>query len=99
VDEIKFELTNEQREQIRKVFAEVKEQFATLFDTLVELAKVVMEAIRRIAEQLGRFFLKMQLLEWHIPMRMAEFVSQKVSWFWAVKLGFNWFKRKMAMIE
>ena len=99
MEEIKFEFTDEQREQIRKLIAEVNEKAQAIFDVFVEIGKVLMEIVRKLAEQLGRFFLKMQLLEWRIPMHLADFISQKMYWYWTVRLGFNWFERKMAMIE
>jgi len=97
-DEIKFEFTDEQREQFHKLL-EVIEKAQAVFDALVEIAKMAMDVLRKIAEQLGRFFMKMQLLEWRIPMRLADLISQKMSSYWVIKFGFNWFERKMAMIE
>jgi len=98
-NEFDIELSDEAKEQLVKLALELREKINVLYDVLVEIVQKCLEVARAFAEQLGRFFLKMQLLEWRVPMPVADFISQKIYWFWAFKLGFNWFERRMAMIE
>lgn len=99
MEEIKFELSEEQNAELRRIVETAYESLRVLHDVFVEIAKVLIEKVRAIAEQLGRFFLKSQLLEWKIPHRIADFISEKIYWYWAVRLGFNWFYRKMTLLE
>ena len=99
MDEIKIKLTDEQRKRLCELGVELSEKLQTLYDVFVEIVNVIMEKVREVAELLGRFFLKKQLLEWRVPVPMADFISQKMYWYWAFQLGFNWFKHKIVMVE
>lgn len=98
-NKIEFKLSEETQAQLVKSMCEIGKSLNDLYDVLTEIVEKIIEAARLVAEQLGRFFLKQQLLEWRIPLRMADFISQKIYWYWAVKFGFYWFERKMLLIE
>jgi len=93
------EFTLEQQQEIREKVAKAVECLHNFFDALADLVQRAMEQIRQIAINLARWFMKLQLLEWKIPYRIADFVSKKIYWYWAFKIGFNWFQRKFALIK
>ena len=93
-----IELTSEQQEKLREMCNVAIEIFNNLRDALIEVVENFMQRVREIATMFGRMFLKMQLLEWKIPYPIADFVSEKVYWYWAVRLGFAWFQRKLLLI-
>ena len=99
MEEVKFEFTDEQREQLRKLIADINEKMQACLDIVAEIVQAVMEKIREWAEKLARFFLKQQLLEWRIPNSAADFISEKIHWSLAFKLGFRWVNRQMQMIR
>ena len=92
-------LTDEQIEQARIAFAKLQEAFQTFADLLAEIVSEIMARVRAFAEQLARFFVKMQLLEWRVPVFVADYLSEKLYWRCAFWLGFRWLKRKMVLIE
>lgn len=94
MDEINFEFTPEQSQAFTEIAQKIADAINQLSDVMVEIFKDFVERVRKIAEQLGRFFLKMQLLEWRVPAPIADYISQKIYWYWACRLGFAWFKRK-----
>lgn len=93
-----IEFTPEQEEKLREMCKVAFEIFNNLRDVLIEIVENFMKRIREIATNFGRMFLKMQLLEWKIPYPVADFISKKVYWYWAVRLGFAWFQRKLLLI-
>ena len=95
MEENKFELSPEAQEQLTAIVEKAVETFNILYDALFEVAKSVLEKIKEIAIYFGRLFFKMQLLEWKIPLRWADLISQKIYWYWAVRIGFDWFNRKL----
>lgn len=99
METIDFELSDEQTEQLAHLLEKISQAAQVICDALAEFAEKIMEFVRALAEHFGRFFLKMQLLEWCIPMRWADLISQKVSWYWAARIGFWWFERKFASVE
>jgi hypothetical protein len=93
-----FELSEEQK-KLAELMEKMREAAQVLCDALVELAKKVIEIFRALAERLARFFVKIMLLEWHMPLRWADLIAGKMPWYWAVRLGFWWFGRKLALVE
>jgi hypothetical protein len=94
-----IELTPEQQEELREALQHMVKVAQEICDAICEAVSQVMEKIRQIAIELGRFFLKLQLLEWKIPYPLAEFTSRNIYWYWAVRLGFGWFQRKLLLVE
>lgn len=97
MNEYTVELSPEAREQLQQAFEKATRAAQALVDAFIEIAQIVMDRVRRIAIYFGRLFFKMQLLEWRISPRLAELVSEKIYWYWAVKFGFAWFNRKFLL--
>ena len=95
----KFTVSPEAQEQLQEALRKMIEAMGQVFDALVSIVQEVMEKIRKIAEQLARFFLKMQLLEWRVPYRLADFIASKVCWYWAWKIGWRWFNGRVQFLE
>lgn len=95
----KIELTPEQLEQLHKTFHELVKTVKIILDTLCEAVQKATEMIRQIAIELARFYLKQQLLEWKVPHPVADWIARNIYWFWAVRLGYDWFQRKLLPAE
>ena len=94
-----FKLSPETQEELQRALRSVVEFANQVYDALYELVQRLMESVRQIAAALGRFFLKQQLLEWKIPIPVADFVARNTPGYWAWRIGFNWFQRKYALKE
>ncbi len=99
MEEIDFQLSPETTQALTEAMQAMSEAAKKLYDALTEVVLKVMEQVRKFAEMLGRFFLNQLLLEWRIPAPIADYISQKMYWVWACRIGFAWFERKLAMIE
>ncbi len=93
--ENKFEPSEETIEQLNAVIKAAYD----MANAIAEVVKLAIEVIRRIAIELGKFFLKQQLLEWRMPYPVAEMIAKKMPWYWSWKIGFYWFQRKMLALE
>lgn len=95
MEQFEFELSPEARAQLTEVVQVLAKAFTETCQAIEELVMQLMEEIRKIAEQLGRFFLKMQLLEWRVPYPIADWFSRKMYWLWAWQIGMRWFRNKL----
>ena len=95
--EINFdiEFSPEQIEAMQRVIAAVE----SVWDALMEMVRAFMEAVLKAFEPLVRLLAKMQLLEWRLPCRLAEFLSRKIPAWLAYDLGFKWFHSKVQDLE
>ena len=89
-----FEFTPEQIEQFQRMSEVVRD----VYDALMEIAKTIIETIRKWFEGLMRIFSKMQLLEWRLPCWMAEFVSRKMPVWIVYDIGLHWFYNKIPVL-
>lgn len=99
MDEIKIELSDEARKQLIESANKLVEAFTEFWQIVEEIVMRVMEELRKIAEQLGRFFLLQQLLEWRVPYSVADWMSRKISWYWGWRIGMRWFENKLLATE
>lgn len=97
MNEHEFEISPEAQEQLRQLVEKVTKMAQEFCDAFAEIVSKVMEEIRKIAINLARFFLKMQLLEWRVPLKIADYVSEKIYWYWAVRIGFAYLQRKLLL--
>jgi len=95
MEENHFEFTPEQIEQFQRMSEAVRD----VYDALMEIAKTIIETIRKEFEGLMRIFSKRQLLEWRLSYWMAEFISRKMPVWIAYDVGVRWWKSKTQVIE
>ena len=95
MDEIKFELSDEAKELLMENVNRLAEAFMEFWKVVEEAVMRVMEELRKIAEQLGRFFLLQQLLEWRVPYSVADWMSKNIYWYWGWRIGMRWFENKL----
>ena len=95
MSEVEFEFTPEQQQELREAIDKCIEAFYDVCHAMAEIVEKTIEQIKEAAIQLARFFLKLQLQEWKVPSPIADFVSKRMYWYWAVLLGFGWFQRKL----
>lgn len=94
-----FEFTPEEQEHIRNTMQAVIDSVNAFMDAFVEIAKAVLEVIRKTFEGLVRLFAKLQLLEWRLPYRMAEYLSSKMPMWLAYKMGAAWLHSNVPALE
>jgi hypothetical protein len=94
-----FKLSPEAQAQLQEALRKMVDAFEEFRAALVPIIQEIMERVRKLAEQLARFFLKMQLLEWRVPQPLADFIASKIPWHWAWKIGMRWFHNKLPAVE
>ena len=94
-----FELSPEEQECIQNAMQALFESVNAFMDAFAEIAKAVLEVIRKTFEGLMRLFKKLQLLEWRLPYRMAEYLSSKMPVWLAYKMGMEWFCNNVPALE
>lgn len=97
MEEPKVEFSPEVQEQLREQIECIVEAFNQWWESIREVVREFLEKVRQIALNLARFFLRMQLLEWCVPNKVADFISEKIYWYWAWQIGFAWFRRKFVL--
>jgi hypothetical protein len=94
-----IEISPEEQEQLNQAVQTMLKAVRGVWEALIAMIDKVIAGLRRIGIELGRFFLKMQLLEWRVPNKIADYFAEHLYWYWAVRLGFGWFHRKFQLIE
>jgi hypothetical protein len=94
-----FNLSPEAQAQLQAALRKMIDAFDEIRKVLVPIIQEFLERVRKLAEQLARFFLKMQLLEWRVPQPLADFIAAKIPWHWAWKIGMRWFHNKLSAFE
>ena len=89
--EIDFEFTPEQIDAIQHVVNDVVNAMEKLWDAILEIVRATVEAIRKAFEPLIRRLAMLRLLEWRLPYRIANFISQKIPAWLAYDFGLRWF--------
>jgi hypothetical protein len=96
------EIDRERIEQMQEAYdAACREQMRLAYDEFIGLANEIMEAasefvntlirlIRKFGENLGRMLFRQQLIEWRVPKRWADVISNRLYWKCTNYFGYRW---------
>jgi len=100
------EIDRERLEQMQEAYdAACREQMRLAYDEFIGLANELMEAvgefvntaiglIRKFGEYLGRLLFRQQLIEWRVPKRWADIISNRLYWKWSLRFGYRWLSNR-----
>lgn len=93
--EEKIELTEEQIKALQNALELISEAVAKIAKLITDVLKPIFEAVKKLYISIGRSLFKAQLLEIKTPYWIANYISEKIYWYWACKFGFAWLENKL----
>jgi hypothetical protein len=94
-----FKLSPETQAALQETVRQMVKAADEFIEALARIIEEILERVRQVAEELGRFFLKRQLLERRLPYPVADFVSKRIFWYWGWVIGVRWFNGKLSALE
>ena len=92
-----FELSDEQIAQFNMAIEKIREAWEPIMQALIEVLEIARKVIMEFAEMLARWSLKAWLLELKTPYKWADYLSQKIPLWFALKFGFGWLERRLQL--